>query len=120
MTADSIILIIGAVMVLITFIFWYIELQPAIKRLIEINKHYQVAGSANVVHKSANQIAKMGALLGLIPLMIPFIIDMMVTSSLTSIFSFGGTVGGILGLFISDMFSIIILFVMMTSRGSKN
>jgi len=116
MTADSILLLIGAIMVLVTFIFWVIELQPVIKKLVIINKQYEISSTDSRIEMGRKGVAKTAAMITLIPLLIPFVIDMVVTAFLTSVFSFGGTVGGILGLFISDMFSIIILFVLASSK----
>ena len=48
-------------------------------------------------------------------LLTPFIIDIGITWAMTSIFSFGGTTGGIIGLFMSNIFSVFIIIIKNTT-----
>ena len=101
------IMIFGVIMAILAFIFWTIELWPFIK----FAKQQRLEPSTNYIGKLWNTIKYNGSIAVGFPLLIPVAFDLIITTSLTSIFSFGGMVGGIIGLLMSNLFSLLIIFI---------
>jgi len=103
----SFILLFGIGMAFLSGIFWIMEVIPYVRyvKRLKIDKRTSVLHNTVEYTKYNFKLVK-GSLL-----LLPFIFDLAVTMALSSIFSFGGMVGGIIGLFISNILSIFIIIV---------
>ena len=113
----------------LAFIFWAIELWPFIlyakqikkEKTLELRDAMPLNIKCEILARNAGVNIKYNArILYGSPRLMPFIIDICITTALTSIFSFGGTIGGTIGLLISNLFSILIIFVSNMSTPSKD
>lgn len=105
-------------MALAAGLFWVIEAQPYVRKLKELKKeHANATANVSTIRKYASNTAftiKTGAH---IYLLLPLGIDLFITSSLASMLGFGGMVGGIIGLFISNIISLFIIVVAASMNG---
>ena len=81
--------------------FWFLELNDFLKRVKEINsdKSDSIFGAITTTIK----------LLFALPLLLPLALDMFATTWLSNGFNFG-TLGGVIGLFMSNLLSGFIIF----------
>jgi hypothetical protein len=102
------IMLFGIIMAAFAGVFWIVEALPFAIALIKIDKDNK---SDNWMTNAKQTVIYNARIASALPLLAPLAIDLLITSSLTGIFSFGGTTGGIIGLFISNIMSVFLLVV---------
>jgi len=116
------ILMFGIAMAFVSGLFWIAEAMPYVKKVRELKSQHS-KDIANLppdkftIKKGTHNTIYVVKTTAYLYLLFPLFLDLFITSSLASIFQFGGMVGGIIGLFISNILS---LFILITSHQFKN
>jgi len=105
------ILLFTLAMAAVSACFWVVELSPFLLELIRVKKENPKPNTTNKAVLAAYEIKSFFLLISILPLAVPFVIDIISTTWLAASFGFGGTVGGCIGLFISNIISVVIIGV---------
>jgi len=102
------ILIVGIVMAIISAVFWCVETMPCVHALKRLQPPSQSRNPIKVVSESLRYITGfMGAFTKLWPLAI----DLICTIWLCGSFGFSGMIGGVIGLTVSNVISIFLIYI---------
>jgi hypothetical protein len=109
----------GILMVAITFAFWFLELREFVHAIKEVHWKNPKPKSQMFLVQLFHQIKINFGILCAMPLLMPFVIDMVVTIFLVESLGMGGVAGGLIGMFMSDLFSILIIATMASIKAGR-